>query len=227
MEPNGIFIAYLTIHRVLVFAAGILAIVLGYRLLMRGLPGGGGQGAQSQSVEASVGKAKLSARNLAPGSLFALFGAVMVAGMALHRPPEISLDQLAAGGARMRATMRGDEPSSRQDGSAAEALRLLEEGNVKGAAAMAAQVARSSAADWNNVAWVNASAGGNADVALALAQAAVAAAPTSAEFLHTLATVQRWRGELPAALRSLRQAAAIDPRFAATVKQWESGARGK
>lgn len=219
------FILYLTIHRVLVFAAGILSITLGYRLLLHGLPRGAESGG-AQALEARVGNTRIVAKNLAPGSLFALFGAVLVAGMALYRPPEITFDQVDKGGARAQASLRGEERAADRDSETA-AVRLLEKGDRGAAGAMAARIGKASAERWNNLAWVLGAAGGNTDVALALAQAAVAADPGSAEYLHTLATVRRQRGENQAALQHMRKAAEIDPGFAPKLKEWDAAPRAK
>src|ERR1051325_8987159 len=127
MDMTETFILYLTIHRVLVFAAGILSITLGYRLLLHGLPRGAESGG-AQALEARVGNTRIVAKNLAPGSLFALFGAILVAGMALHRPPEITFDQAEKGGWRLHAVFRGEALTDRGK-DAAEALRLLQIGN--------------------------------------------------------------------------------------------------
>lgn len=224
MDTTTTFLLYLALHRILVIGAGILAIVLGYRLLMRGLAGGAGTG---QELEATLGEARLSARNLAPGSLFALFGAVIVAGMALYRPPEITLQQAQQGQSPLNTTLRGDEPARDPGAAASEALRLLTSGDRAGAAAAAIAIGRDSAPQWNNLAWVIVSTDGNRELALSLAQAAVAAQPGQAEHLHTLATVWRARGDRDAALRTLRQAAALDARFEATLRQWEAAPGGR
>lgn len=227
MGTTETFIVYLAIHRLLIFVAGIVSITLGYRLLIRGLPVGVAGEEHTQSVEATFGNAKLSATNLAPGSLFALFGAVMIASVALYRPPEITLDRIDKENVHTSTSFRGVEQAAKGDATAAEALVLLEKGDRAAAGTMAAQVVQSSAAQWNNLAWVMSATGDHIDMAEALARAAVTAAPNNAQYLHTLATVQRSRGESEAALSNLRKAAKFDSEFKTMVTEWEAALRSK
>ena len=234
MDNVTTFVFYLTMHRVLVFACGIVSIVLGYRLLMRGLArGAGSEESVSQAIEAKLGNTRLVVKNLAPGSLFALFGALMVASMVLNAPPEITLKEVRNDRGATVVTLRGDEAHDVSNTTAVadivvnDALRLLKSGEQGAAAAAAAKIIEASASAWNDLAWVVVSTHGNSELALRIAQAAVAADPASAEYLHTLAYVFNARGERDAALHTLRRAAQIDPRFAATLNAWEAEAPGR
>ena len=220
MDTLPLFVYYLALHRALIVLAGILSIILGYRLFVVGL------GRQStadsgreESISAEVSKFKIQARNLAPGTAFALFGAVMVGGMALHRPPEISLDLLDGKDGRVKAEMRGEDIRNNPEASVASALSQLERGD-KGAAREAARsAARNLAEQSNTVAWVLLKTEADLPVAFKFADAAVAVRPDDASFLHTLSQVLLAQGDIQRARESLARAAAIDPKYEAQLKE--------
>jgi hypothetical protein len=82
-------VAYVLIWRLCVLICGLVSIVLGYRLFMSGFA------AQEGSLEAGVGKNSLKLRNIAPGTFFALFGAVIIATLIWTTPAEIVIPKEA------------------------------------------------------------------------------------------------------------------------------------
>jgi len=84
------FLIYATLFRLAVIAAGALIIVLGYRLFLQGLASG-------DETDASLegGGFKLALKNAAPGTSFALFGAVLISVMVIQGSPELDINNAA------------------------------------------------------------------------------------------------------------------------------------
>jgi tetratricopeptide (TPR) repeat protein len=218
VDTLPLFVYYLALHRALVVLAGILCIFLGYRLFVVGL----GRnltvdGQREESISAEVSKFKFAARNLAPGTAFALFGAVVVGGMALSRPPEISLELLGSTGSRVKAEFRGEDVRSIPEASATSALGHLERGDTIAARETARRAAITLAEQSNTVAWVLLKTDSDLPVAFKLADAAVAVRPDSANFLHTLSQVSLAQGDVEHAREFLARAATIDPKYDAQL----------
>lgn len=90
MDLSTSFLIYTTLFRLAVVAAGVLIIVLGYRLFLHGL-------AASDETDASIegGGFKLTLKNAAPGTSFALFGAVLISVMVIRASPELDITSVA------------------------------------------------------------------------------------------------------------------------------------
>jgi tetratricopeptide (TPR) repeat protein len=220
MDTLPLFVLYLALHRALIVLAGILSIFLGYRLFIAGLGRGStADGRREESISAEVSKFKISARNLAPGTAFALFGALMVGGMALYRPPEISLDLLGSSGSRVKAELRGEDAGTAPEASATAALGHLERGEKVAARDTAKRVAGTLAGQSNTVAWVLLKTESDLPIAYKLADAAVAVAPDEPKYLHTLSQVLLAQGDLERARKTLARAAALDPKYETQLKE--------
>lgn len=129
MDLAADFLAYAAAFRLAVIAAGVVAIVLGYKLFVKGVMPEG-----RTSASAGLGDVQLSVRNAAPGTCFALFGAAIIVFMLAQGGPELSLDtpsgpRLApdqASGLRLKG---GEEQAA---GPTLEsATRLLGEGRME------------------------------------------------------------------------------------------------
>ncbi|MBI5506362.1 MAG: hypothetical protein HY899_16335 [Deltaproteobacteria bacterium] len=83
MDAFIVSVFYVLIWRLCVLACGLVCVILGYRLFM------GGFAAQQGSVEAGVGGNTLKMSNMAPGTFFAFFGAVIIATLVWTSPAEI------------------------------------------------------------------------------------------------------------------------------------------
>jgi hypothetical protein len=71
------FVVYLLAYRMAIIGAGVVSVVLGYRLFLQGVWPGSGS-APASDLEARVAGHQLTFRNAAPGTCFALFGAVII-----------------------------------------------------------------------------------------------------------------------------------------------------
>jgi hypothetical protein len=83
MSAFVVSVIYVLVWRLGVLACGLIAIILGYQLFKIGLT------AHEGKLEAGVGPNKLKISNIAPGTFFALFGAVIIATLVWTSPTEI------------------------------------------------------------------------------------------------------------------------------------------
>lgn len=212
MEPLALFVGYLALYRLLIFVAGILSIVCGYRLFVLGMGHGMDMhdARREETTTADFKTGTITLRNIAPGTAFALFGAVMVASMALHSPPEVTLDSLEKDGTKMRAELRGEEKPSR---SAASALERLNGGDKTAAKEIAYQAAQDLAPQLNDISWVMVKTGSDPSLARKLAETAVAISSNKASFLDTLSEAYLAAGEPKSAQETLARAAAMDSKY--------------
>lgn len=116
MDLSTSFLIYATLFRLAVIAAGVLIIVLGYRLFLQGL-------ASKDETDAALegGGFKLTLKNAAPGTSFALFGAVLISVMVIQGSPELDITTAAPGtiGASAELGQGAGSLRLRGDGSAA------------------------------------------------------------------------------------------------------------
>jgi hypothetical protein len=84
-------IIYLLIFRLSIVIVGVISIILGYRLFVKGVFPSSGNAKDSSEFSAKVGEMNLTFRNAAPGTLFALFGAVLIVVMIVYAPPEFEM----------------------------------------------------------------------------------------------------------------------------------------
>ncbi len=84
MDLPAIFLIYATLFRLAVIAAGVLIIVLGYRLFAQGIAA-----SASSETAASGGGFSLTLKNAAPGTSYALFGAILISVSVIKGSPEL------------------------------------------------------------------------------------------------------------------------------------------
>lgn len=220
MDNQIVFIIYLTVFRLAIVAAGITSIVLGYKLFVRGVfPGTGINTPEGQNVTAEIAGAKFTLRNAAPGTCFALFGAIVIAVMFLTGGPEGTFEVPDTGGAR--TTLRGDE-ASRIQSHAQLALEHLKRGESNQANLSAFKGLQLLAPQLNDYAWVLLKTDPEAPLAGLLAESAVDINPHDPNFLHTLSEVQYYRGQKKKAIKTLTKAQAIHPAFTDQLARWRA-----
>ncbi|MBU4260275.1 MAG: hypothetical protein KKC76_00150 [Proteobacteria bacterium] len=83
------FLIYTTFFRLSVIGAGLVCIILGYRLFLRGV-----MPQQTSDVEGQAGDVRLTVKNAAPGTCFALFGCIIIAVMLVKGGPELVIEEL-------------------------------------------------------------------------------------------------------------------------------------
>jgi hypothetical protein len=85
MSAIMLYILYLSLWRFIVVLCGALSIYLGYRLFVIGYSQGGSH------MKGAFGGVSVAFRNFAPGTAFALFGAILIAVMVAVSPAEVNL----------------------------------------------------------------------------------------------------------------------------------------
>ena len=85
MSEIVLYVAYLLIWRVSVVLCGAICIYLGYRLFVIGIQ------SENSDIIAGDGAYSVTLKNYAPGTAFALFGAILVGSMVLSSPADVNL----------------------------------------------------------------------------------------------------------------------------------------
>src|SRR3954468_14142388 len=93
MSIIAAFLIYLTLFRLTMIDAGVVSLILGYRLLRQGmLPSEGSR--QGMAVDATIPGARFTLKNATPGTCFALFGVLLISVMVVKGSPELALEML-------------------------------------------------------------------------------------------------------------------------------------
>ena len=208
MSDEHLFLITSTAFRIAVIAAGVCAVFLGYRLLLRDSTGNRSSGGGPESTDASAkfGKVSVSLTRLAPGSVFALFGMTLVAVMVKEGAPQYQLTTSAEGGRTV--TMRSEEGVP--DGQLARANRLLRDGKREEALKAYQEFTGSFAMSANNMADIL-SADSRFEEAVTLSRLATALSPQNHEYLDTLLTALAKSGQTDEAKRELKRAMDLAP----------------
>lgn len=185
-------ILYLSIVRVSVITAGIISIVCGYRLFLAGVfqlhPK-----TPPTEVSGRFSGAEFKLKTAAPGTCFALFGAILIAIMMVSTPPEFTRSRTASV-SPTGETMVAEELKMRGQAIATgelveQAKREEKAGNKDKAIQLYARSLRLMAEPMNNLAWLYHEAGRNKE-ALPLAQVATQFAPNEPAFTDTLRKIR-------------------------------------
>ena len=220
------FVIYLLVFRFSIIASGVVCIVLGYRLLAKGVfPGGDTQ------LDAKIAKAQFSVRNAAPGTCFAVLGFLMIAVMMFSSPPQVSLksppspgdaQSPAQNGAIGEVTLRGhDDPRVGILRALDQAIALEQKGHLVEAEAGYRALLKMEDLVLNQLAWFYAMGGEQLAAARHLAESAAFISPENADFHDTLAEILRRQGVPGEALARLRVAAGLNPGFQSKLSEWE------
>lgn len=221
------FLIYAVLFRLAVIAAGIVTIILGYKLFLRDITGEGKTG-----LNAQAGRIKLTISNTGPGAIFALLGSFIIAVMLSGGGPELLVDapkqpsvsqskNEESGGLRIQ--MKGED----KDKESSEALQRFDQaydegvqqkraGNTDGAitaynkALSESEVPLGKAADvLNELAWIYKEQH-RLDEALALARIATTVDQNNANAFDTLALILLDRKEHKAAEQAAEKAVSLD-----------------
>lgn len=190
---------YLLLSRLAIVTAGIVSMVIGYRLFCRGIGSSDAKAGRS-SIESSIGGLKLSVKDAAPGTCFALFGAVLISVALIESSPSVAWETArkwqastgAAASSPAEATettklqMRGEGESA---GSITALTTLGRELESRGKTAEAERAYRDAvtamAEPMNDLAWIYFNSG-KARLALPLANLAVELRPDEERYADTL-----------------------------------------
>ncbi|MCI5137145.1 MAG: hypothetical protein D3922_01725 [Candidatus Electrothrix sp. AR1] len=226
------FYIYALTFRLAIIAAGIVSVVLGYKLFVIGVMGG-----EKTRINAQAGPIKLTLANAGPGSVFALFGAFIIAVMLSQGNPELVLKdvqlvlkELQQGGVSSEvhigsASVKGNGNSNNESSEALqrfnqafdEAVQQQQGGNAEAAvkaynrALLESEVPLGKAvAVFNQLAWIYREQH-RIDEALALAHVATTAKKDIPEYFDTLAWILLDKEERKAAEQAAETAVDLDP----------------
>ncbi len=87
MSGFVVSVIYVLVWRLGVLACGLTAIILGYKLFKLGLT------SEKGKLEAGFGGNTMKVSNIAPGTFFALFGAVIIGTLVFTSPAEIIIPE--------------------------------------------------------------------------------------------------------------------------------------
>jgi hypothetical protein len=94
MSIASSYLLYLAVFRLSIIITGALSIFLGYRLFLKGV--GPSEAAKTGAqLEAAASSYRLTLRNAAPGTFFALFGAIIIGANFYQGGPSLTLKTLA------------------------------------------------------------------------------------------------------------------------------------
>ena len=193
---------YLLGCRLLIVAAGIASLTLGYRLFVKGvLPGvpvvsdHTPARSESSTINTSVLGVRFSITNAAPGTAFALFGAILILVMVIQSSPSVSIETLrkaqpdstgatAQGTVDEKISMRGDHADALTQLTAQAKDRELK-GDTAGAERGYRDAVTTVAEPMNDLAWLYLQSGRIKEAA-GLATLAVQMRPDEPRYADTL-----------------------------------------
>ena len=218
------FLIYAELFRLAVIAAGIVTVIFGYKLFVRGVTGGKG----GSNINAEVGEIKLTLANAGPGFVFALFGAFIITVMLVQGNPQLDLkdikllmkdgQQAEIGSASLKGRNYEESSEGLQhfDQAYNEGVEKQRTGNTEAAitaynkALSESDVSLSKAAVvFNELAWSYRTQH-RIDEALALAHIATTVAPDNANAFDTMALILLDRKEYKAAEKAAEKAINLD-----------------
>lgn len=213
------FIIYLTLFRLAIIGAGVISIVLGYRLLCKGIfPAR----TKEASFEAKIAGSSFSIKSAAPGTFFALFGVIIISTMLARGNPAMSLESpknlLREEGGKdtnLHWTMRGNElNTSNQDVSlktlTSKALSYEKAQNIGKAVEAYEELLALIASPMKNLAVLYSEQGKLAE-SENLARLAIQMNPDNASFQAALAEILFRAGKKVEAADTMDKAASLDP----------------
>jgi len=219
MDTLTVFVLYLAVFRLAIIGTGIMSVLLGYLLLVKGVFPKTGMKApgKGEEVTAQFAGAKFTLRNVTPGTCFALFGVLVIAVMLFKAPPEVTLEFLEKGG--VKAVLRGGEVGEVPSHSS-KALAYLNQGDKMKASGTVQEALGLLAGPLNDFAWVLSKTDPESPQAGLLADLAVSITPRDPNFLHTLAEIQYKDGKKQEAMKTLEKASRLNPIFKDQLEKW-------
>jgi len=222
-QITSAFIFYLAIFRLAMIAAGIASIILGYKLFARGVfpRPHNGSGTDFKGEGAGI---KFKLKNAAPGTVFALFGAIIICVMYLSGPPEVTLENIynpATSDSTLvsqQVKMRSDAANSLQ-AALDRAIQAQQANDTTTAISASLEAIKSTDLALNQAAWLL-QAKGELDQANTLARTAVLVSPTDAAIRDTYAEILLKQVDYQPTLEQTKKAAELDSRYAVKVKKY-------
>jgi hypothetical protein len=188
-------LCYLLLFRLAVIMAGILSIFWGYKLFCKGI-GASAHEETGSTIESSIGAGKITVKNAAPGTCFALFGALLMIVTMIQGRPSVTLDTLSKWQSKNGAeesteasqseklVMRGEGGTS-LDMLTLQGIEFERKGDTANAQRSYEAAVKQMAEPMNDLAWLYLKSGRAKD-AVGLATFAVQLRPNEARYVDTL-----------------------------------------
>ncbi|MCA9468114.1 MAG: hypothetical protein KC643_22095 [Nitrospira sp.] len=226
MDTILAFIIYLTLFRLTIIIAGIICIVLGYRLFCRGVWPIHGQD-RGTSVEAEFDGSRLTLKNAAPGTCFALFGAIIIGVMFWAGSPEGIFEEtksILRGKTPFPAETQGDTTQDLAISALTqEGINFEKNNNKEKAKEKYLEAVILAVEPMNGLAWLYQQEG-KIKEALTLAQLVAQVRPEEVRFLDTLAVVLCKSGDHKAAIHFMEKATKLDSaKFSKKLSRFKTG----
>lgn len=178
------FILYVITFRLGIIAAGIIAIILGYRLFCKGVwPD---KTKQQTSALLDTGSFKFIIKNGSPGIFFALFGSIIISVMLMQSTPELIVE---SSDGRASKIIRGEKDIVTEEMNILllneKGVNYEEQGDYQNALNCYTEAVRMASIPINNLAW-RLQERGKYESAIQLAKVAVLMEPEKDDFLDTL-----------------------------------------
>ncbi len=219
------FIFYLAIFRLAMISAGIICIVLGYKLFIKGVNPASGNKAGTD-LGGDIGKFKFQLKNAAPGTVFGLLGVIIIAAMYISGPPELTLENisnpetLTSQNVKLnKIKMRSTDSDSLQS-AINRAIQAQQAADTITAIREYKNAIKPAGFALNQAAWLLLAKGKQED-AYSLARTAVIVCPNDADILDTCAEILFKRGDYQLALDHAEKAAKLNPEYAAKIKKYK------
>src|ERR1700744_311917 len=95
------FLVYVTAFRLAIISAGVVSMILGYRLFIRGIyPSSAGD----STIDLKAAGTGFTLKNVAPGSCFGIFGVALITVMLIQGNPQFTYEM-------MQKTAAADTPA--------------------------------------------------------------------------------------------------------------------
>lgn len=209
VDATRFFYLYVILYRVGILVAGIICMILGYRLFIKGI-------SYERSNDATELKAKsdkfaITLKSTAPGIFFALFGSAIISVMILKGGPEWSNTSENGAIVHVRSVDAKTPPELVASISALNDMGIAFEqkgDNVQAEECYLKAIARA-AIPINNLAWLYQKMG-NTEQAFHLAEVAILSDSENPKILHTLSVILCKKGETERAVSLIEKAAGID-----------------
>jgi tetratricopeptide (TPR) repeat protein len=220
LEITSLFLVYLILFRLAIITAGIISIVLGYRLFVRGIKPTD-NAAPGTDISARIAQSRFTVKNAAPGTCFALFGVLTISIMFARGGPELTLKSIQnASDAGLRTSelrLRGNGVSGIK-AATLKGKHFEEQQDIDNAMIAYEEALLLMAKPMNNLAWLYQTQE-RIEEAFPISRLAVALTPNEANHLDTLAEIYLKKGKRGEAFRLWEKAAEIDPKYLKKLKK--------
>lgn len=226
MSLTSQFLVYVTAFRLAIITAGIVSMILGYRLFIRGIYTGG---TAESSIDFMAAGSGFSLKNVAPGSCFGIFGVALITVMLIQGNPQFTYEMMQktatadAPAISAKLEMRGAETPDAFAALVEKGMTYEQAGDASHAAEAYRQALAGLAAPMNQLAWIYFQQS-KAEQALPLARMAAQIDPENPVVMDTLAEVLAQHGDRAEAVQWMEKASALDGRYRGKLDQMRQAA---